>query len=118
MSLGIPVVFLNVTHLLGLNGGTFSFRHSADTFLIVGSEEEGRHIPLEFKQPKGSGKNNIYNQFNEASGQAKRLVVDRTRSPQSYESVCKQAHDGLMRRKDFTDVHVVNHEEITHYSRN
>ncbi len=68
--------------------------------------------------PRSTGKNNIYNQFNEASGQAKRLVVDCTRSPQSYESVCKQAHDGLMRRKDFTDVYVVNHEEIKHYSKN
>lgn len=28
------------------------------------------------------------------------------------------AHDGLMRRKDFADVYVVNYEEITHYSRN
>lgn len=119
---------LNTASMLSDRGMRLEFRRTrenvdggkrtSDTFLIVGSGEEERHMPLEFKQPKGSGKNNIYNQFNEASGQAKRLVIDCTRSPQSYESVCKQAHDGLMRRKDFTDVYVVNHEGITHYSRN
>lgn len=119
---------LNTASMLSDRGMRLEFRRTrenvdggkrtSDTFLIVGSGEEEQHMPLEFKQPKGSGKNSIYNQFNEASGQAKRLVIDCTRSPQSYESVCKQAHDGLMRRKDFTDVYVVNHEEITHYSRN
>lgn len=119
---------LNTASMLSDRGMRLEFRRTrenvdggkrtSDTFLIVGSGEEEQHIPLEFKQPKGSGKNNIYNQFNEASGQAKRLVVDCTRSPQSYESVCKQAHDGLMRRKDFTDVYVVNNEEIKHYSKN
>lgn len=119
---------LNTASMLSDRGMRLEFRRTrenvdggkrtSDTFLIVGSGEEERHIPLEFKQPKGSGKNNIYNQFNEASGQAKHLVIDSTRSPQSYESICKQAHDGLMRRKDFTDVYVANHEEITHYSRN
>lgn len=38
-------------------------KRTSDTFLIVGSGEEEQHMPLEFKQPKGSGKNNIYNQL-------------------------------------------------------
>ena len=48
-------------------------------------------VAWEIKQPSGHGKNNINNQFNEARGQARNLIIDATSSPFSYEDVCAQA---------------------------
>ena len=90
---------------------------TSDTFMIVGTDSRERMVPLEFKQPMGAGKNNIYNQFNEASGQAKRLVIDTTRSPFTYDEVCRKARAALARRDDFTDVYVLGKDELRHYEK-
>lgn len=66
----------------------------------------------EIKQPHGHGKNNINNQFNEARGQARNLIIDASTSPFSYEDVCVQAEACLIRRNDFDEVIIVNDESI------
>lgn len=66
----------------------------------------------EIKQPHGHGKNNINNQFNEARGQARNLIIDASTSPFSYVDVCVQAEACLIRRNDFDEVIIVNDESI------
>ena len=74
-------------------------------------------VPWEFKQPKGPGKNNIYNQFNEASGQSDKLVIDCSRSPFSFGEVCEKARSAISRRTDFTQVIVIDSEHYAHYTK-
>lgn len=47
----------------------------------------------EIKSPQGSGKRNIANQFNEAKGQSKRLIIDLSRSPKTYDEVINDVHN-------------------------
>lgn len=71
----------------------------------------------ELKQPTGSGKNNIYNQFNEASGQSDKLVIDATRSPFAFSEVREKAEAALMRRSDFTEAVVVDDDHLRHFKK-
>jgi hypothetical protein len=71
--------------------------------------------PWEFKQPQGTGKNNIYNQFNEASGQSDKLVIDCSRSPFGFKGVCARAESSLARRSDFSEVIVCGDGGYAHF---
>lgn len=66
----------------------------------------------EFKQPKGSGKRNIGNQFNYAMGQSDRLVIDASESPFGFEGVCERAQSELDARDDFIEVLVIDDENM------
>lgn len=65
-------------------------------------------VPWEIKQPRGSGKNNINNQFNEARGQSDRLVIDASASPLAFDEVCERAQECLDRRTDFRQAIVID----------
>lgn len=62
----------------------------------------------EFKRPEGSGKRNISNQFNEARGQADKLVIDVSKSPFDIEYIEAEALRQLELRDDFSEVILVN----------
>ena len=58
----------------------------------------------EMKQPHGSGKRNISNQFNEARGQSSRLVIDVSASPWSVGDIESEAKRQLGLRPEFDEV--------------
>jgi len=89
-------------------------KRTSDAFFITGESGKENFIPWEFKRPHGNGKNNIYNQFNEASGQSNKLVIDASVPPFSFDDVCKKANEGLQRREDFTDVIVIKDSQMRH----
>lgn len=74
-------------------------------------------VPWEIKQPHGSGKNNVYNQFNEASGQSDKLVIDASTSPFGFDGVVERAAEALSRRSDFTEVLVVDDKSLRRISK-
>lgn len=69
-------------------------------------------VAWEIKQPRGAGKNNINNQFNEARGQSDRLVIDASASPLSFGEICEKAQGCLDRRTDFRQVIVVDESRL------
>lgn len=60
--------------------------------------------PWEIKQPKGSGKWNISNQFNEAKGQSSKLVLDVSKTPWDIDDVIEEAKAQLRHREEFDEV--------------
>lgn len=103
---------LDCARLLQSHGFAVTFRKTRPSEgkktsdILIGS------VPWEIKQPTGTGRNNIYNQFNEASGQAERLVIDATESPFGFDGVCDRAKAAIDRRDDFTEVLVVDGERL------
>lgn len=92
-------------------------KKTSDFFFISGRKDAPIKTEWELKQPVGSGKNNIFNQFNEATGQSEKLIIDASMSPFSFDEVCKKSREGLKRREDFTEVIVINGEKIRHYKK-
>lgn len=64
--------------------------------------------PWEIKQPTGSGRWNISNQFNEAKGQSSRLILDVSKSPFSKEYIEEEVRRQLERRNDFDEVMLID----------
>lgn len=61
----------------------------------------------EMKQPRGSGKWNISNQFNEAKGQSGRLILDVSESPWNLSDIEDEIIIQLSHREDFEEVLVL-----------
>ena len=74
-------------------------------------------LPWEIKQPTGSGKRNISNQFNEASGQARRLILDVTKSPKALDEIEDEVRRQLSLRDDFIEVLVVTDDVIHRFKK-
>lgn len=64
--------------------------------------------PWEMKQPRGSGRWNISNQFNEAAGQSSRLIIDVSESPWDLGDIEREALNQLRRRDDFDEVLILD----------
>lgn len=64
-------------------------------------------VPWEIKQPYGSGKWNISNQFNEAKGQSSKLILDISKSPWGANAVLKEVTVQLGHRAEFDEVLIV-----------
>lgn len=64
-------------------------------------------VAWEMKQPRGSGKWNISNQFNEAKGQSGRLILDVSESPWNLADIEDEVVVQLAHREDFKEVLVV-----------
>lgn len=102
---------------LRARGMSCEFRKTRENESKRTSDVRINGVPWEFKQPKGTGKNNINNQFNEASGQSDHLVIDCSRSPFSFEEICVKARDCLSRRSDFSQVIVIDSEHFAHFTK-
>lgn len=68
--------------------------------------------PWEMKQPHGSGKRNISNQFNEASGQSDRIVIDVSESPWGRSDIEEEVQRQLDLRDDFKEALLVDGEYL------
>lgn len=65
-------------------------------------------LSWEMKQPRGSGRWNISNQFNEAAGQSSRLIIDVSESPWELADIEREALNQLRRRADFDEVLILD----------
>lgn len=97
---------------LASHGLRVTFRATRATEGLRTSDILVADVPWEIKQPRGSGRNNVYNQFNEARGQSDRLVIDASTSPFGFDGVVERAAEALSRRADFTEVIVVDDGSI------
>ena len=61
-------------------------------------------VPWEIKQPIGSGKCNISNQFNEAKTQCDRLILDISKSPFDVGRIEREAHWQLSKHETFAEI--------------
>lgn len=69
-------------------------------------------IPWEIKQPKGAGKWNISNQFNEAKGQSSRLILDVSQSPWTLDDIRREVRTQLRHRGDFMEVLLIDERHL------
>lgn len=99
---------LTVAGWLASRGLPPTFRATRATEAKRTSDLLVKGVPWEIKQPRGTGKNNINNQFNEARGQSDRLVIDASASPLTFDEICKKAQECLDRRSDFKQVMVID----------
>lgn len=97
---------------LAAHGISCVFRHTRESVGKKTSDVFIQGVPWEFKRPTGSGKNNINNQFNEASGQSDKLVIDARASPFGFDAVAVKALEILTRRDDFTEVIVLGPDRL------
>lgn len=73
--------------------------------------------PWEIKQPTGSGKRNISNQFNAAKGQSDRLIIDVSASPIDLRDIEREAWRQLSLRDDFTEVILIKEGYMRRYKK-
>lgn len=102
---------LQVGKWLNENGFTVVFRKTRSkenkktSDIRIGSEDG---LAWEIKQPTGSGKRNISNQFNEAKGQSSRLIIDVSKSPFDRKYIEDEARKQLTLRDDFVEVLLID----------
>lgn len=68
----------------------------------------------EMKQPQGSGKRSISNQFNEARGQSSKLVIDVSASPWEIGDIEREAKRQLDLRPEFEEVILIKSGYFKH----
>lgn len=79
--------------------------------ILIGGE------PWEIKQPTGSGKRNISNQFNAARGQSDKLIIDVSESPIERKEIEREAWRQLTLRDDFTEVILIGEGYMRRYKK-
>jgi hypothetical protein len=86
---------------------------TSDVYFVSGSSK----TPWEFKHPSGNGKSTVGNQFDEAAGQSRNLVIDgRDLGPYwTNEQLLKEATQKLNRRKGFKVERGQHKGEIWYY---
>jgi hypothetical protein len=79
--------------------------------ILIGGE------PWEIKQPTGTGRRNISNQFNAARGQSDKLVIDVSKSPLERREIETEAWRQLTLRDDFTEVILIGEGYMKRYKK-
>lgn len=108
---------MQVAEWLTQHGFDIHFRETRETEGKKTSDVLLQDVPWEIKQPCGSGRRNISNQFNEAQGQSDKLIIDTSISPWADKDIEQEVCKQLGLRDDFSELILIKDGYMRRYKK-
>lgn len=106
---------IDIANKIADHGLDVAFLPEVEEYMVKNPDAEILGDVWEFKAPEGGGKNTISNQFKRAHKQAKRLVIDLSRSELDDQEAISDAERRFFGQRKFYQMLIISHSGSFHY---